>query len=103
MIEASPINVGIVLLIINGGIQWIRELKKKPPRDNGKELQGIKEGIGECAEKLIAIDKKVGETKVLVREQKGHCTKTVTRFDKDISDQGQTIIDLAKNSGRRRS
>ena len=85
------------LLIINGGLQWIRELKKG--NNNGKHLEEIKESIGN-------VDTKVGETKIeiakvstAVNAQKTQCATTVKRFDKAISDQGQQIINLA---GRKR-
>lgn len=90
----------LILLIINGGALWIREWRKhRTWSKNGDDLKEIKN-------KIDCMDKKVGETKLkmtevktVVDEQKDQCTKTVTRFDKAISDQGSQIIELA---GRKR-
>ena len=91
--EANPMTIGIILLIINGGVQWIRELRKPQPwKKNGFALKEIKQ-------KLDCVDKKVGETKVAVDAQKEQCVNTVTRFDKTISDQNRELIKLA---GRKR-
>ncbi len=90
----------LTVLIINGGIQWIRELRKG--NGNGKDLKEIKD-------KLDCVDKKVGETKLKMVEvktavgaQKTQCAATVKRFDKTIADQNKELIALAKNGGRRR-
>lgn len=100
----------LVLLIINGGALWIREMRKgKKENGNGKHLAEIKETIGLCDGKLTAIDEKVGETniqlakvKTVVGEQKSQCKATVKRFDKTISDQNTQLISLVKEQGRRR-
>ncbi len=97
----------LILLIINGGALWIREIRKgRNESGNGKDLKEIKDTIGLCDGKLTAIDEKVGETniqvakmKTAVNAQKTQCAATVKRFDKAIGDQNQTLIDLA---GRRR-
>ena len=90
----------LAVLIINGGIQWIRELRKG--NGNGKDLKEIKD-------KIDCVDKKVGETKLKMVEvktavgaQKTQCAATVKRFDKTIADQNKELIALAKNGGRRR-
>ena len=89
----------LAVLIINGGIQWIRELRKG--NGNGKDLKEIKD-------KIDCVDKKVGETKLKMVEvktavgaQKTQCAATVKRFDKTIADQNKELIALAKNGGRR--
>ncbi len=89
----------LAVLIINGGIQWIRELRKG--NGNGKDLKEIKD-------KIDCVDKKVGETKLKMAEvktavgaQKTQCAATVKRFDKTIADQNKELIALAKNGGRR--
>ena len=100
----------LVILIINGGVQWIRELRKgKATNGNGKHLEEIKETIGLCDGKLTAIDQKVGETniqvaevKTAVNEQKSQCKATVKRFDRAIGDQNKELIGLAKEQGRQR-
>ena len=90
----------LAVLIINGGIQWIRELRKG--NGNGKDLKEIKD-------KIDCVDKKVGETKLKMVEvktavgaQKTQCAATVKRFDRVISDQNKELISLAKESGRKR-
>lgn len=87
----------LALLIINGGLQWIRELKKG--NNNGKHYKEIKEIIGN-------VDTKVGETNVelakistAVNAQKEQCKATVKRFDETIINQGNQLIKLA---GRKR-
>ena len=89
----------LAVLIINGGIQWIRELRKG--NGNGKDLKEIKD-------KIDCVDKKVGETKLKMVEvktavgaQKTQCAATVKRFDRTISEQNKELISLAKNGGRR--
>ena len=99
----GPAVYALILLVINGGALWIRELRKgKITNGNGKQLSEIIEKIG-------LVDKKVGETKLkiveintAVGEQKTQCTLTVKRFDKAISDQNKELISLAKNGRRRR-
>ena len=100
----------LTVLIINGGIQWIRELKKgKIKNGNGKHLEEIKETIDKFDGKLTIIDGKVGETniqigtiKTVVNSQKTQCAATIKRFDKAIGDQNDHLINLAKESGRKR-
>lgn len=94
----------LTLLIINGGLQWIREMKKgRSWRTNGKDLKEIKDDIKVCAEKLTCLDGKVGETtiriaevKVSVDAQKEQCGKTVGRFDAAITNQYDHLMKLAK-------
>ena len=91
--DANPMTIGIILLVINGGVQWIREWRRSSTlKANGKDLKEIKE-------KLDCVDKKVGETKVAVDGQKEQCVNTVNRFDEAIRGQYQEIIKLA---GRKR-
>lgn len=104
---ADPTLYAVILLIINGGLQWIRELRKgRLTSGNGKDLKEIKESINLFDGKLTAIDSKVGETTVKIAEvktavnlQKSQCSATIQRFDKAIGDQNQTLINLA---GRKR-
>ena len=92
--DGSSITLyALIILVVNGGVQWIREWKKyRVWRLNGADLKEIKT-------KLDCVDKKVGETKVAVDAQKDQCVNTVNRFDKAISDQNRTLISLA---GRKR-
>lgn len=91
---------GIIALIINGGLLWLRELRKhKTWTKNGDDLKEIKGQMSEVAKKLDCVDKKVGETKVVMDGQIAQCTKTVSRFDGAIRDQGRELIKLA---GRKR-
>ncbi len=100
----------LVLLIINGGALWIREVRKgKITNGNGKHLEEIKETIDKFDGKLTTIDGKVGETniqigkiKTVVNSQKTQCAATVKRFDQTIGDQNKELISLAKEQGRRR-
>lgn len=93
----------LILLVINGGLQWIRELaKNKTLNENGNALGEIKSQISTVDSKVDCMDKKVGETKVKMAEikaavsaQEKQCKATVMRFDKAISDQGQHIVKLA--------
>ncbi len=93
----------LVLLIINGGALWIRELRKgKNESGNGKQLEEIKDT-------LTTIDGKMGETniqlakvKTAVSSQKTQCAATIKRFDKTIGDQNKELISLAKERGRQR-
>lgn len=99
----NPTLFALVLLIINGGALWIREWRKhRTWAKNGDDLKEIKGQVKTIDEKVDCIDKKVGETKVAVDDQKTQCAATVTRFDKAISDQNRTMISLAKNTGRKR-
>ena len=94
----------LILLIINGGLQWIRELRKGTLwNTNGKDLKEIKDTMGLCETKLQAIAGKVGETNVKIAEvkvsvdsQKEQCGKTVDRFDAAITNQYDHLIKLAK-------
>lgn len=103
-------NFGLIALIINGVLIWIRELKKgKISNGNGKHLEEIKETMSLCEGKLTAIDGKVGETNIqvakintAVNSQKSQCSATIKRFDKAIGDQNRELISLAKDSGRKR-
>lgn len=90
----------LVLLIINGGALWIRELRKgKITNGNGKALEEIKEKI-DCMDKNVGETKgKIIEVKTVVNEQKTQCKRTVDRFDKAITNQGNRLLDLA---GRKR-
>lgn len=100
----------LIILIINGGVQWIREIRKgKSVNPNGRHLEEIKETVKNSNSKLTAIDGKVGETniqvakiKTAVNSQKTQCAATVKRFDKAISDQNKELIGLAKESGGKR-
>lgn len=86
----------LILLIINGVLLWIREWRKhRTWNKNGEDLKEIKNQVKAVDEKVDCIDKKVGETKVAVDDQKTQCAATVTRFDKTIADQGKEIIRLA--------
>ncbi len=94
----------LALLIINGGLQWIRELKKG--NNNGKHHKEIKRSVGMVEKKVDRLDGKIGETTVMIAEintavdaQKTQCAATVKRFDTAISEQNQEIIRLA---GRKR-
>jgi len=103
-------NYGLIALIVNGVLMWIRELKKGKIRNgNGKHLEEIKETMGLCEGKLTTIGDKVGETniqvaqiKTAVNSQGRQCASTVKRFDKTIGDQNRELISLAKEQGRQR-
>ena len=94
----------LILLLINGGLQWIREMKKGSTwRSNGKDLKVIKDSIKSVGEKVDCLDGKVGDTKVKIAEmktavlaQKEQCGKTVDRFDAAITNQYDHLIKLAK-------
>lgn len=94
----------LVILVINGGVQWIREWQKNRTwRTNGKDLKEIKTDIKVCADKLTCMDGKMSETKVIIAEvktevtaQKEQCGKTVGRFDAAITNQYDHLIKLAK-------
>ncbi len=105
----TPTLYALMILIINGGVQWIRELKKvKTKNGNGKHLEDIKTAVADSISKLNAIDEKVGHTniqvakiKTVVGSQKTQCAATVKRFDQTIADQNKELISLAKEQGRR--
>ena len=98
---------GAIFVLANVLLFWIREwYKNKTWRKNGKDLKEIKTDVKDTNEKIDAVDGKVGETnvaiakiKTAVNAQKTQCAATITRFDKAIGDQNQTLIDLA---GRKR-
>jgi len=100
-IELGTVTLyGLIALIINGVLMWIREWRKhRTWSENGDDLKEIKEDVK-------SVDGKVGETNIAiagietaVNAQKTQCSATVKRFDKAISDQNKTLIDLA---GRKR-
>lgn len=98
---------GGLFVVANTAVFWIREWRKHHTwNKNGIALMEIKDNIKTVDKKVGYLDEKMGETKVKIAEiktavdaQKMQCATTVKRFDKAISDQGQTIIDLA---GRKR-
>lgn len=100
----------LIILIINGGVQWIREARRgKVTNGNGKHLEEIKETMALCDGKLTAINEKVGQTNIQVAKiktavggQKTQCVATIKRFDKTIGDQNKELISLAKEQGRKR-
>ena len=96
----NPTLYALVLLIINGGLQWIRELRKgKVTSGNGKDLTEIKTNIKSVDTKVDRLGLKMVEVATAVDGQKTQCTATIKRFDKAIGDQNQTLINLA---GRKR-
>jgi len=105
----DPSTYALVLLVINGGALWIREMRKgRKESTNGDDLKEIKETVSTSKNKLSAIDEKVGETNIQVASirtamnlQKSNCAATVKRFDKTIADQNKELISLAKEQGRR--
>jgi len=108
MMDPSSMTLyALFLLIINGGIQWIRELKRGNNKEgNGKMLKEIKENIGEFNDKIEQVENavrksivKIAEINTAIKAQKTQCKQTVDRFDKTISDQNEHIIELA---GRKR-
>lgn len=98
---------GAIFVLTNVLLFWIREwYKHKTWSKNGNHLREIKEEVKTTNDKVDCIDEKVGETnvaiakiKTAVNAQKTQCAATITRFDKAIGDQNQTLIDLA---GRKR-
>lgn len=104
-IELGTVTLyGLIALIINGVLMWIREWRKHATWSaNGDDLKEIKEDVKTTNGKIDCIDGKVGETKVVIAEVKGivttqskHCKQTVERFDKAIGDQNKELISLAK-------
>jgi len=99
----------VAFAVVNTIAFWFREwIKHRTWNKNGKALKEIKADIKSTHDKVDCVDKKVGETKievakinVAVNAQRTQCATTVTRFDKVISEQNQTIIGLAKNSRRK--
>jgi len=87
----------LAILVINGGLQWIRELKKG--NNNGKHLKEIKESIGKVDTKVGKTNVELAKISTAVNSQKTQCATTVKRFDEAISKQNQQIINLA---GRKR-
>lgn len=103
-------NYGLIALIINGVLLWIREFKKHSTwKQNGEDLKEIKtttllftNSLEKINEHVGEINVKMAEVKTSVNAQGKQCGKTVTRFDKAFSDQNKELIALAKESGRRR-
>lgn len=99
---------GIILLVINGGVQWIREWKKsKVSKTNGDDLHEIKEDVSEVKgdvkemkETVNKTDLNLAKVEQSVKDQKVQCGKTVTRFDEAIRDQGKEILKIAGGSRR---
>ena len=100
---ADPTLFALILLIINGGLQWIRELRKgKLTSGNGKDLTEIKTDIKSVDRKVDSFGLKMVEIKTAVDGQKTNCATTIKRFDQAISNQNKELMSLAKNSGRKR-
>ncbi len=98
----SPTLYALALLIINGGVQWIRELRKgRITNGNGKQLEDIKESLTTIGDKVGETNIHLASVKTAVGSQKTQCAATVKRFDQAISDQNKELISLAKNGGRR--
>ena len=104
MIDPNSMTLyALLLLIINGGIQWIRELKRNGGKNNnGKALKAINDKITAGNKKMDGIVGKIGQTNIemagirtAMSSQKEQCKQTVERFDKTISDQNEHIIKLA--------
>ena len=96
----DPTLFALILLIINGGALWIRELRKgRITSGNGKDLTEIKADIKSVDRKVDGFGLKMVEIKTAVEGQKTNCATTIQRFDKAIGDQNQTLINLA---GRKR-
>jgi len=94
---------GGLFVVANTAVFWIREWRKHHTwNKNGIVLMEITNSIKKVDEKVGETKVKIAEVKTAVDAQKTQCTATVKRFDNAISDQGQQIIDLAKNSGRKR-
>ena len=97
---ADPTLYALILLIINGGLQWIRELRKgRLTSGNGKDLTEIKADIKSFDKKVDILGQKMVGVKTAVESQGTQCSATIKRFDKAIGDQNQTLINLA---GRKR-
>jgi len=100
---------GAIFVLANVLLFWVREwTKHKTWNKNGKHLREIKAEVKDTNEKINCVDKKVGETnikmaevKTIVDAQGKHCRNTVNRFDKAISEHNKTIINLARNTGRK--
>ena len=93
-------DYGLILLIISGGLQWIREWKKGgAEKKNGNALKNINENISNLQNTVGKTNIKMAQIKTAVNAQKTQCEQTVGRFDKTIREQNQEIIKLA---GRRR-
>lgn len=91
---------GGLFVVANTAVFWIREWRKHHTwNKNGIVLMEITNSIKRVDEKVGETKVKIAEVKIAVDAQKTQCATTVKRFDKAISDQGQTIIDLA---GRKR-
>jgi len=109
-VTTKTIIAVVIFVVVNTLGFWVREwLKHRTWNKNGNALKEIKTDIKSTHTKIDCVDKKVGETKVKIAEvktavdaQKTQCAATVKRFDKTISEQNQTIIGLAKNSGKKR-
>lgn len=105
--QTGAVIAGAIIVLANVLLFWIREWRKhKTWKKNGNDLKVIKDDVKSTNEKVECIDEKVGKTivkmaeiKTAVNAQKSQCATTITRFDKAIGDQNQTLIDLA---GRRR-
>lgn len=94
---------GGLFVVANTAVFWIREWRKHHTwNKNGIALMEITRSIKRVDEKVGETKVKIAEVKTAVDAQKTQCVATVKRFDNAISDQGQQIIDLAKNSRRKR-
>jgi len=94
---------GGLFVVANTAVFWIREWRKHHTwNKNGIVLMEITNSIKRVDEKVGETKVKIAEVKTAVDAQKTQCAATVKRFDNAISDQGQQIIDLAKNSRRKR-
>ena len=109
-VTTRTIIIAVIFIVLNTVGFWVREwLKHRTWNKNGNALKEIKTDIKSTHTKIDCVDSKVGETNMelakistAVNAQKTQCATTVKRFDKVISEQNQTIIGLAKNSGRKR-
>lgn len=94
---------GGLFVVANTAVFWIREWRKHHTwNKNGIVLIEITNSIKRVDEKVGETKVKIAEVKTAVDAQKTQCAATVKRFDNAISGQGQQIIDLAKNSRRKR-
>lgn len=101
MEPATTITGGMIVLIVNGVLLWIREWRKhRTWRSNGDDLNEIKKKIDCVDGKVSKANISLAEVITKVNDQKDQCSKTVARFDRAISDQGKEILELAKNRGR---
>lgn len=109
-VTTKTIIAVVIFVVVNTLGFWVREwLKHRTWNKNGNALKDIKTDIKSTHTKIDCVDEKMAETNVKIAEiktavnaQKTQCAATVKRFDNTISDQGQQIIDLAKNSGKKR-